>query len=283
MSTFRIPCDAYVWTAAGPWRAGDIIEDTELVIVAPNGRPVASPIAQIVPAPDRDVIDLLATCGAVHLDTDSVVSSRGVQMFAAAVAAEIAGGGEGRFEVAQVASLPREGVDIDAPTATRHALALLEPAVIRIPGSLNANADIRRLLDDAEVTYEDASDERWTALVFEATGMVPSTGPIGASEAQALQAITLWTTRDGRQVHRVTLGQSRLRQRLIAGLAARGGPAAVTWSPAYGPVEARITTGAGDLFTTATRARHLTMGCVDIEIEGDGSAITDLVIVRARR
>lgn len=282
MATFRIPVDAYVWTSAGPWRVGDLSATAKLVIIRPDGRPATTTIQEVSPPADRETVVLLADSGEIHLEARSVISTRGAQLFATAAASETIAGRGPRIELAHPQSLPYDPPDGDQVTATRNALALLEPSVIRVPRRLQADIGLRQLLEAAGVAFRDVSDDRWTALTFNPTDTAVGTGPPSAHEAKALQAVTAWASRPDGTVCRTPTDQIRLRHRLVAALAAAGTPAAVSWSPTYGPVEARICAGGGDVFTTATGVRQLTAACIDIQVEDEGSAVTDLAIVRAR-
>lgn len=284
MAMFRIPAEAYLWTVDGPWRAADIPPSTKLVVIGPDGRPLTSSVCEITEPSERQVVRLLTSSGEIHLDEGSSISTRGAQMFAATALSETLAGHAPRIELAHPRSLPSDPPDPDLAAATRHALALVDPPVVRVPRGLSADINLRRLLDATGIRYTDASDDRWTAFAFNPTDSTPSAGPAGPVDAEALQALTAWTARSPDiTICRTTMSQARLRTRLIAALAAAGTPASVTWTPAYGPVEARISASPGDVFTTVVRACTVTMACIDIEIEDEGSAITDLAIVRARR
>lgn len=284
MAMFRIPAEAYLWTVHGPWRAADTRPSTKLVVISPDGRPVTSSVRGITEPSERQVVRLLTASGEIHLDESSSISTRGAQMFAATALSETLAGHAPRIELAHPRSLPSDPPALDLAAATRHALALVDPPVVRVPRGLSAGIHLWRLFDGTGIAYTDASDDRWTAFAFDPTDTTPSAGPAAPVEAEALQALTVWAKRSPNiAICRTTMNQARLRMRLIAALAAAGTPASVTWTPAYGPVEARISADPGDVFTTVVRASTVTMGCIDVEIEDEGSAITDLAIVRARR
>ena len=283
MATFRVPIEAYVWTTSGPWRADDLPPNTTLVIISPDGRPTTSSVRQISRPTERQVVRLLTTAGEIYLDARSAISIRGARVFASTAAADALAGRSPRIELAHPKDLPATPPDDDRPNVTRRVLALLDPPVVRMPRRLSADNTLRQLLSEAAVPYIDASDDRWTALVFDPTVLAEDTGPLGAVDAFVLQVITAWGRPDpGVTVCRTTIEQARLRHRLVAALALVGTPATVAWTPSYGPVEARIRAGTGNAFTTATGAEQLVMPCVDIHIEDRGSAITDLAIISAQ-
>jgi hypothetical protein len=284
MATFRVPVEAHIWTTSGPWRVGDLTASTKLVIVGPDGRPAMSTVSEILPSVERQVVVLLTKAGEIHLEARSAISTRGARVFAATAATEVLAGHPPRIEMAHPRDLPANPPHEDLPAATRCAIGLLDPPVVRVPRRLGADESLRQLLDQAGIPYIDASDERWTALSFDPAAVTQRTGPVGAIDAVVLQAITAWARPyPDITVCRTTTDQTRLRQRLVAALAAAGKPAAVTWTPSYGPVEARIRAGAGNAFTTAVGAVQQAMPCVDIQTGHHGSAITDLAIISAQR
>lgn len=284
MATFRVPIEAHVWTASGPWLAGDLPATAKLVIIGPDGRLATSDISKIAAPAERQGVLLLTAAGEIHLDAGSAISMRGARVFAATAAAEVIAGRAARIELAHPRDLSASTPDGDLPAATRRALALLDPPVVRMPRRLDADNNLRQLLDDAAVPYVNASDDRWTALAFDPASVSRWTGPLQAVDALVLQAITAWVRPcPGVTVCRTTTEQARLRCRLVAALAAAGTPATVTWTPKYGPVETRIRAGTGNAFTTATGAEKLVMPCVDIHTQDQGSAIADLAIVSPLR
>jgi hypothetical protein len=284
MAIFRIPIEAHVWTTSGPWRAGDLPASAKLVIIGPDGRAATSSVSEISQPIEQQVAILQTTAGEIYLDARSAVSVRGARVFAATAAAEVIAGHSLRIELAHPRDLPPIAPDYDLPAATRRALALLDLPVVRVPRRLGADESLRRLLSDATVPYIDASDDRWTALAFNPPAISQFGGPLRAVDALVLQAITAWDRpHPSVTVCRTTIEQARLRYSLVAALAAAGTPAIVTWTPRYGPVEARIRPGEGNAFTTATGAAQLVLPCIDICIDNRGSAITDLAIVSQRQ
>src|ERR1700722_3575614 len=284
MAIFRIPIEAHVWTTSGPWRAGDLPASAKLVIIGPDGRATTSSVSEISQPIEQQVVLLLTTAGEIYLDARSAVSVRGARVFAATAAAEGIAGRSLRIELTHPRDLPSITTDYDLTAATRRALALVDPPVVRVPRRLSADESLRQLLSDAAVSYIDASSDLWTALAFDPPAMSQFVGPLRAIDALVLQAITAWDRpHPSVTISRTTIEQARLRQRLVAALAAAGPPATVTWAPGYGPVEARIRPGAGNAFTATAGAAQLVMPCVDVCTDDRGSAITDLAIVSPRQ
>jgi hypothetical protein len=282
VAAHRIPVDAYVWTTRGPCRVGDL-HGGEVAIVNTNGRVTTSAVISMSPATERPVVRLRTAAGEIHLEARTAITTRGARLFGATAAAEAAGGRQLRIELALPQDLPAPDSD-DVRGGIRTALGLLDPPVVRVPRRLGMSQQLAEILRTAEVAYVDASDERWTALCFDADAVTGPAGPVAANEAGVLQAITAWAHPEpGRTESRTTLEQGILRQRLVAALAASGTPASVTWTPGYGPVEARITASRGGPFTLTKGAETTVMPCVDITVADAGSAITDLAIVAARR
>jgi len=280
---FRVPVEAFVWTTSGPWRAGDLSPSAKLVLVGPDGRPATSSVSAISSPAERQVLTLLTTAGEIHLEACSAISTRGARVFAATAATEAIAGRSPRIELAHPRDLPPVPSDGDLSTATRRSLALVDPPVIRVPRGLGMDDRLRDLLRAAGVDHRDATDERWTAMAFDSGCLEQSVGPVGPTEAIVLQAVTAWARlASDVTVCRTTMAQAKLRTRLVAALAAAGTPAVVGWTPAYGPVEARVTAGLSDAFATARGATAGAMACVDICSEDPGSVITDRAIVAAR-
>jgi hypothetical protein len=284
VTSHRIPVDAYVWTTRGPCRAGDLELGAQLTIINTHGRFATSTIASISQAADRKVVRLRTTAGEIHLEASAVVTTRGARVFASAAAAEVLVGREIRIELAHPFDGSATAFAEGLPAATRAALSLLEVPVVRVPRRLGMDDELTAMLKAAAVAYEDHSDDRWTALCFERPAATFTAGPVGAADAVAIQAITAWARTDaGVTESRTTVDQRSLRARLVSALAAGGNPASVTWTPGYGPVEARVRPGAGFPYAKTRGADQIVMPCVDIAIEHLGSAITDLAIVASRR
>lgn len=284
MGTHRIPVEAYVWTTSGPCCAQDLGATAELAIINPGGRVAAAAITSVSVPAERTVVRLRTTVGEHNLEAGTAITTRGARIFASAAADQILAGREVRIEVAQPRDLPWVEGAPDICGATRGALALLELGVVRVPRRLGMRDELADMLDAALIRYVDASDDRWTALCFDGATLTAPSGPVRPEDVVALQAITAWArTSGGTTISRTTLDERPLRQRLVAALGAVWTPAQVTWSPAYGPVEARITSGPGSPFAKTRGVSHTLMSCIDVTVAEPGSAIIDLAIVRAKR
>jgi len=280
MSSHRVPADSHVWTAHGPCRAAGVRPGDELAIVDRHGRTRRSTVTSVSPPTDDTIIELRTSLGELLLHSRAVVSARGSRMFASDAATAVLGGSTVRLEVAALEGLPTVR-SRNQPVSVRAALALLSPPVVRVPARLQLHTEIDELLARAGIVRLDVSTERWTAFSFAVEGFA-APDVVSAGEASILQLVTAWATDTRGIVSRTSVEQVQLRRRLVAALHAGSSSPVVRWSPAYAPVEARVSIGPSSSFATATAALSQQRPCIELRVADDRvSIVCDRAIVSA--
>lgn len=282
MGSFRVPADAFVWSSEGPRCVGDLVFPAALAMVNRRGRVMTSNLVSVGEATEQQVIRLFTSAGDLLLEPRAAITTRDGRLFADAAAQRVKDGGRIRIELAHPRDLPVRTDSASHRAAARAALSLLDPPVVRVPRGLGLETELLGILLAADVAHVDASDERWTAFVFDGTDLSHSPDTIGAAEAEILTLLTAWTIEQEVVVSRTTMTQLVLRQRLLADLAAIGKPGMVSWVPGYGPVEARVTPASSVSFASCGSSLLERASCVRVVTEDEGALIVNLAVVTGR-
>lgn len=242
-----------------------------------HGQLTSAVVESVTVGDEAPSVRLFTSVGDVLLAERAVISVNGTRSFAREIVATTRTATRTRVEIAGAEALAARDTDPAAiAEAARTALYLLDRSLITVPRSLSLDGDIKDLLDAAEVSYVDISDNRWSAFSFDR----PAVNDGVRLSEQVLRDLML-TTRWGNEpdTSRTTISQRRLRLHLLMAIVGTGRTPKVAWLPGYLPVEARVEVGAPTAYASVSRATSETARLIEIELASPGSIINGLVIV----